>query len=50
MLPCHNCYIYGTMRSEEVGRGKVLVGELTPQHFYQNYVPTSASFGVKRVL
>ena len=24
MVPCHSCYIYGTWRSKEVGRGEVL--------------------------
>ena len=24
LVPCHSCYIYGTWRSEEVGRGEVL--------------------------
>ena len=30
--------------------GGGFMGELTPQLFYQNYLPISASFGVKRVL
>ena len=32
------------------GRGAFLMGELTCQVFYQNYLPISASFDLKRVL
>ena len=32
------------------GGGGGFMGELIPQLFYQNYLPISASFGVKRVL
>ena len=48
MLPCHNCYVYRTWRSKEVGEFKVIVwreaeegngslfmGKLTLQVFYQ---------------
>ena len=32
------------------GGGKFFMGELTPHVFYQNYLPISVSFSIKRVL
>ena len=32
------------------GRGALFMGQLTPQVFYQNYLPISASFDLERVL
>ena len=31
-------------------KGELFMGELTPQLFYQKYLPISASFGAKRVV
>ena len=62
MLPFHSCYIYGTWRSNKVGGFKVIVWRKTeggkPQSqrgaflwgIFQNYLPISASFGLKRIL
>ena len=37
---------WGKARSQK--GASIFTGELTPQQFYQNYLPISASFGVKR--
>ena len=37
-------------REAEGGGGKFFMGELTPHVFYQNYLPISVSFSIKRVL
>ena len=59
MLPSHNCYIYGTWRSKEVGGlnssygGKLKEGSHKvkrrglPTYLY---LPISASFDLKKIL
>ena len=37
---------WGKARSQK--GASIFTGELTPQQFYRNYLPISASFGVKR--
>ena len=34
----------------EGGGGELFMGEMTTQVFYQNYLPISASFSLKRVI
>ena len=38
----------GVSHKVKGGAGVLFMRELTPQVFYQNYLPISASFGLKR--
>ena len=40
----------GEPHTKSKGGGAIFMREMTPQLFYQNYLPISASLGVKRVL
>ena len=40
----------GEPQSQRRGGGALFMGEMTTQVFYQNYLPISVSFSLKRVI